>query len=272
MRLSISPDGATLAVASSIGIWIYDAQSGEEVSLLTEYTNRVSSVVFSPDGQTIASASDDNTIHVWDVDTGGQIKTLIGYTSDVESVAFSPDGKMIASVYKSNIVRLWHFDAAYSQIPLSQDSLLDRLSFKHTVRLWDVATGRDILTLTGHTDDVNSVSFSPDGKTLASGSDDDTIRLWDVATGRDILTLTGHTDDVNSVSFSPDGKTLASAGGWDDFTVRLWDVSTGQQLKTLTEHTDDVNSVSFSPDGKTLASGSADRTVLLWELAPTLVE
>ena len=137
-----------------------------------------------------------------------------------------------------------------------------------TIRLWDVATGRPIGNpLTGHTDQVLSVAFSPDGKTLASGSVDDTVRLWDVATGRPIgQPLTGHAGAVDSVAFSPDGKTLAS-GSADD-TIRLWDVATGRPIgQPLTGHTDEVNSVAFSPDGKTLASGSLDDTVRLWDVA-----
>ena len=135
------------------------------------------------------------------------------------------------------------------------------------MRLWDVATRRQIGDpLTGHTSPVNSVAFSPDGKTLASGSADGTVRLWDVATRRQIgNNLTGGSA-VNSVAFSPDGKTLAS-GSADD-TVRLWDVATGQQIgDPLTGHTGAVNSVAFSPDGKTLASGSDDHTVRLWDVA-----
>ncbi|MEH2347119.1 MAG: WD40 repeat domain-containing protein [Nostoc sp.] len=120
-------------------------------------------------------------------------------------------------------------------------------------------------TLGGHANAVSAVSFSPDGKMLASGSDDNTVKLWDTSTGKEIKTLTGHTNSVCGVSFSPDGKMLAS--GSDDNTVKLWDTSTGKEIKTLTGHTNSVCGVSFSPDGKMLASGSDDNTVKLWDIS-----
>ncbi len=119
--------------------------------------------------------------------------------------------------------------------------------------------------LKGHTGYVYSVAFSPDGKTLASGSSDRTIRLWDVETGTHLRTLRGHTSNVWSVAFSPDGQTLAS--GSSDRTIRLWDVATGAALHTLRGHTGGVLSIAFSPDGQTLASGSSDRTIRLWDVA-----
>ena len=111
---------------------------------------------------------------------------------------------------------------------------------------------------------VYSVSYAPDGKTLASGSEDKTVKFWDVGTGKELKTLKGHQDRVNSVSFSPDGKTLAS--GSADNTVKLWDVGTGKELKTLKWNQDEVSSVSFSPDGKTLAFAGWDGTVKLWDV------
>jgi WD40 repeat protein len=121
-------------------------------------------------------------------------------------------------------------------------------------------------TLKGHMAFVSSVAYSPDGKTLASGSADTTIKLWDVATGKEQATLKGHTDNtVTSVAYSPDGKTLAS-GSWET-TIKLWDVATGKEQATLKGHTHYVYSVAYSPDGKTLASGSYDETIKLWDVA-----
>ena len=189
-NITYSPDGTRLAVASSIGIWIYDAHTGEELALLTGHTGDVSGVLFSPDGVTLASWGEDKTVRLWDVNTGAHLRTLTGHTGGVESVSFSPDGSTLAS---------------------GEDD---------TARLWDANTGEHLHTLTGHTSWVRSVSFSPDGSTLASGGDD-TVRLWDANTGAHLRTLTGHTGSVTSVSFSPDGATLAS-GSWDG-TVLLWE-------------------------------------------------
>jgi WD40 repeat protein/energy-coupling factor transporter ATP-binding protein EcfA2 len=213
-------------------------------------TDRVNTVAFSPDGKTLASGSGDNTIILWDVATGQPIgQPLRGHTSSVLTVAFSPDGETLASGSCEN----------------NNEILNCR---KGKIILWDVATGQPIgQPLTGHAGGVSSVAFSPDGKTLASGSYDKTIILWDMATGHPIgLPLTGHTDVVTSVAFSPDGKTLAS--GSYDHTIILWDAGTRQPIgQPLTGHTDIVNSVAFSPDGKTLASGGYDKTIILWDVA-----
>ncbi|MBF0235665.1 MAG: PD40 domain-containing protein [Desulfamplus sp.] len=136
---------------------------------------------------------------------------------------------------------------------------------RRLIYIWDVETGKEKAILTGHTDSVSSVNFSPDGKTLASGSSDKTIRLWDVATEKEKAVLKGHTNGINGVSFSPDGKTLAYLLAWDSI-IRLCDVETGKEKATLTGHTKNIDTVSFSPDGKTIASGSSDETIRLWDV------
>ena len=191
----------------------------------------------------IASGGWDGTVRLWDANTGSQLRTLTGHTSGIASVSFSPDGSTIASGSGDRIGR-W-------------------MAGDHSVRLWDANTGSHLHTLTGHRDKVNSLSFSPDGAILASGSYDDTARLWDVNTGSHLRTLDGHADWIRDVSFSPDGTLIATASG--DNTIRLWDVSMGSHLRTLAGHTNWVRSASFSPDGMTIVSGSYDYTARLWD-------
>jgi flagellar hook assembly protein FlgD len=135
-----------------------------------------------------------------------------------------------------------------------------------TIKLWEVATGQEVRTFKANTETVWSVAFSPDGKLLASGSDDKTVKLWEVATGQEVRTLKGHTRAVTSVVFSPDGKLLAS-GSYRE--IKLWDVATGQEVRTL-RPTNWVFSVAFSPDGRLLASGSKDETIKLWDISDLL--
>ena len=283
-KIAYFPDGMRLAVASSIGIWVYDVETGEALDLLTEHTDGVSSVSFSPDGSILASGSWDDTVRLWDVETGMPFRTLEGHTDGVSSVSFSPDGSTLASGSWDDTVRLWDIETGVHlrtleghrwghrglhSVSFSPDGkTLASVGHEDTVLLWDVETGVHLRTLQGHiygVSGVSSVSFSPDGKVLASGNWDDTVRLWDVETGMPFRTLEGHTGGVISVSFSPDGRRLAS-GSWDD-TVRLWDVATGVHLRTFQGHIWYVHSVSFSPDGRRLASGSWDDTVRLWDVA-----
>ena len=238
---------------------------------LTGHTDRVQSVAFSPEGKTLASGSNDDTVRLWDVATRRPIATLTGHTDDVMAIAFSPNGETLASASVDNTVRLWDVatrrpiatltghtnDVLAITFSLDRETLASA-SVDNTVRLWNIATRQPIVTFTDHMDAVTSVAFSPDGWPLASGHYNSIVRVWDYP-----VPLSDHTDAVTSVAFSPDGEILAS-GSYDD-TVRLWGVAVRRHIATLTGHTGDVQMVAFDPDGWSLASASLDKTVRLWD-------
>jgi serine/threonine protein kinase len=241
--------------------------------LLQSQNDAIFAVAFSPNGNTLASASSDGTIQFWDT---REAKALTTLRDDFETLAYSPDGTSIASSLGDSTVKLW--DPAGGQILVTMQGHTDHVasvayspdghvlasgSWDKTVKLWDVASGKPLRTLTGHTDRVLAVAFSPDGRVVASGSADQTIRLWDAATGQPLRVLKGHTGAVNAVAFSPDDRTLVSGG--EDLTVKVWDVPNGGELHTLAGHSGPVRSVAFSPDGRVIASGSSDSTIKLWD-------
>ena len=236
---------------------------------LKGHTDQVWSVVFSPDGKRLASASSDHTVKVWDVISGQETLSLKGHSAEVVSVAFSPDGKRLASASYDKSVKVWDVPSGQIAFTLkghtaAVQSVVFRPDGKQLasssadleqpgeLKVWDAKSGQELRTVRGHTGGFRSVAFSPDGKRLASANLDETVRVWDATSGQQILTLRGHTGGVRSVSFSPDGRKLASASY--DKSVKLWDTASGQEILTLKGHTGWANSVAFSPDGKQLAS------------------
>ena len=325
--IAFSPDGATLASASvdrfggtpgAVTLW--DIETGKDLATLHGHTERIPAVAFSADGTTIASGLRDGTVKLWNVKTGKNIHT---YRGGGYAVAFSIDAKTLAARSWKDI-KLWEVATRKrtSTISISREQLTmsTALAFspdsqvlawgtgdqvklrKHATKSLFGFMGRNTITLKGHTDEVRSVAFSPDGKVLASSVRAGTVKLWDTETGAnvatlegaggpvvfspdgrmlasrggvqeiklwdletqtDIMTLRGKAGAVFDLTFSPDGTTLVSGEGFG--TIKFWDVATGENIATLKGHTGGVFSVDFSPDGKTLASGSQDGTVLLWD-------
>ncbi|KAH7247440.1 uncharacterized protein BKA55DRAFT_66651 [Fusarium redolens] len=235
----------------------------------------VNSVVFSADGQRLASGSKDKTIRIWDASSGACLQTLKGHDGWVNSVVFSADGQRLASGSEDKTIRVWdassgaclqtlkgHDDFVNSVVFSADGQRLASGSEDKTIRVWDASSGACLQTLKGHDDFVNSVVFSADGQRLASSSCDDTIKTWDASSGTCLQTLKGHDGLVTSVVFSADSQRLASSSCGD--TIKIWDASLGACLQTCTSHDGWVNSVVFSADGQRLASSCGD-TIKIWD-------
>ncbi len=246
LSVTISPDDQLLATSDIYGeIRLWDVATGTPLLTCEGHTSWVGSLRFSPDSKILVSGSFDNTVRLWDIQTGECLQTLHKDNIAIHEVAFSPDGQMLACACDNHTVLLWDIGSVqFRQISQPEEQL--------------------IAVFTGHREAVHAVAFSPDGRTLASGSQDSTVKLWDIQQRKCLQTFLGHSHGVWSIAFSPDGQMLASGG--QDNTVMLWDINSGNCIKTLQGHSDWIESVAWSPDGITLASGSEDHTVRLWDV------
>ncbi|PHH49546.1 Vegetative incompatibility protein HET-E-1 [Ceratocystis fimbriata CBS 114723] len=244
---------------------------------LEGHDRHVTSVVFSNDGQRLASGSRDKTVKIWDATSGTCLQTLESHSSEVTSIAFSKDGQRLASGSRDKTVKIWdatsgeclqtlgNHSSEVTSVALSNDGRrLASGSDDKTVKIWDTTSGACLKTLKGHSGSVTSVAFSNNGQRLASGSRDKTVKVWDPSSGTCLQTLESHASEVTSVALSNYGQRLAS--GSDDETVKIWDTTSGACLETLEGHSWSVTSVAFSNDGQRLASGSDDKTLRVWNV------
>jgi eukaryotic-like serine/threonine-protein kinase len=280
--VAFSPDGQWIA-SGSWDHWIrlWDARTGEECARLP-HANRVRALAFSPDSSWLVSACDDDVrMQIWDVATARRRRTIAGPGKGLQAVRVSPDGARVAAldreegrgvlvdVATGEEVASFRVGKVFNRKALAYSPdgrwLAGVGEDRKTVCLWDARTLRPSAQLTGHTADVQTVDFSPDGCRLVSAGLDQTVRVWEVDTGacRDVLR---QPDEVFTAVFHPDGTRIASAGR--DGTIWLWDTASGQEMARLKGHTGYVFSLAFSPDGATLVSGSGDSTVRLWDTAP----
>jgi WD40 repeat protein/serine/threonine protein kinase len=220
---------------------VWDMVTGRE--LLTLNDSGINSVAFSPDGQRIVTGSYAGAVKVWDAASGRELLTLKGHSSGTNSMAFSP---------------------AINSVAFSPDG--QRIvtgSYDYTAKVWEVASGKELLTFKGHKKLIRSVAFSPDGQRIITGSEDQTAKVWELVAGRELLTLKGHQDRVLSVAFSPDSQHIAT--GSSDGTAKVWDAASGKELLTLKGHSAYVLAVAFSRDGQRIVTGSEDETAKVWE-------
>lgn len=169
---------------------------------------------------------------------GGNLSLIAACHSNwVNAVAVSPDGKKVISA-----------------------------SLDYTAKVWDINTGKNLLTFTDHIDSVTAVALTPDGEKVISGSDDNTVNVWDINTGENLLTFTtSHSDCLRAIAVTSDGGKVIS--GSDDNTVNIWNINTGQHLLTFAGHSGPVTAIVLTPDGKKVISGSYDKTIQIWDIA-----
>lgn len=299
--IQFSPDGTQLAVATDIGVWLYDAKTGKEKSL---FGGICGLLAFSPDGRFLVNGGSDyfsgfggsrweNRVELWEIATGREV-LFPDMPPAAAVLRFSEDGKTLISLRKARdtisrldietgkqTVRKLGERPGYVHLEvyaLTEDKIAIGMD-NGDLELWDTRTGKKLSTLRENVKQIeflgkvirppenNSVlalAFSPDGTQLASVSNDATVQLWDTTDNSELITIRNHIGEPTALAFSRDGKILAS--GSDDKLVQLWDTATGESLTTFTGHFSYINALAFSPDGTTLASAGSDGTIRFWDI------
>jgi eukaryotic-like serine/threonine-protein kinase len=293
-RLAVGVLVSTLLLASGFLLtdkagwthWLGGGSSGDRAenrvplrATLSGHTGPVWSVAFAPDGETLATGSDDASLRFWNTATALETAQLPGHNSAVFALAFAHNGTFLVSGDGDGTLRLWdvatrqesavlpHHGGNVRRIAISPDDTTVAVgSSAQGVELWDVASRTIRQTLAGHHRSILAIAFSPDGDTLATGDATGDIRFWDPATGAERARFAGDPLGVRALAFTPDGGALASAGTGDK-EVKIWKTDTHEQIATLSGYENGIQYLTIAPDGRLLATGSRDGGVKIWELA-----
>jgi len=288
--IAFSPDGRRMASGSADGtVVVWDMEGGERLHFLSAHVDEVTGVAFSrPDARLLATASDDGSVRLWDVSTGRLVRTLYGHIGRVLALAFGRDERQLVTAGSDDRVVVWDAQKGavlYSflakdlfDVDLSADGSLLAVAAGEVVQIRDTATRGRRLTLTGHTNSVFKVRFSPDQRQVATASYDATVRVWrlpnddgDSQQAREIARFSPETALLTSLAFSPRGDTVAATA--IEGTATVWNMTGGGEVLALAGYESAVQAVAFSPDGKTItAAGSTAGPVRTWDLSGRQLE
>jgi WD40 repeat protein len=238
--------------------------------------DRVGSLVFAPDGKTLATGGEDGTVRRWDLNTWKELNRYGEHPKIVGAVAFAPDGKVLVSGSHDGTIAVWdvnsgrelgNFQApcAILAFEFSADGkVLLGVCADEMYRAWDVGSGEELGAEPTNLGPIRAISFAPEGDTIAIGGWESIARLCDRESGQELRQFQGHRASLQCTAFSPDGRTVAT--GSPDETIRLWEVRTGKERLQIVGQKDGLQGIAFSPDGRSLASAGHDTTVLVWDL------
>lgn len=280
-------------------IWVYPIlptltpPGGVLIQRLTGHTGKITAVILTPEGKRIVSAAEDASVRVWNIERGTQIHHFQGHSKKVNAIAVTPDGGRVVSAGQDKTIKIWDLQtgreianlqghtAYVNAVVVTPDGRRAiSAAADHTLRVWDIATPfahggiaeswRELKVLKGHSDSVEKILITPDGRRVISSSVDKTIRIWDLDSGEQLHALRGHQSIISVFMILPDGRRLVTSS-IEDFSVKVWDIESGRQLYVMRGHTNSISDFTVTPDGRFAVTASGDKTLKIWMLPPPLL-